>query len=180
MSQIPNWFRFALEALTILGGLHGIAITLVLFFKQDVHGFGTFALLACGLAAYMYVTVAGAIFLQDPKRLRPLFCALAIQIPWISTPGLVYKFAAGLVGSVAFVANHVTDTYSAGFATNWDVGSSWEFRLFQNAPIQLGVNLVALAALVFLRKLGRLTQRPVSQAPPSSDGQRTAATMTKL
>jgi hypothetical protein len=116
-------------------------------------------------AAYAFVTVAGIIFWRQPQRLRPLRWALGLQIPWISNPGVVYQFAAGLYGMVAFVASKTGDRYSAGFTTKFNLGSSCELRLFQDAPFVLGINLVPLGALLLLN---RLTQTADAKNEPPS------------
>jgi len=74
-------------------------------------------------------------------------------------PGLVYKFSAGLYVAVAFVAKHVGDRYSAGLTGNFNLGSSYELRLLQDAPVEVGVNIAALAALFLLRRANVPTSR---------------------
>src|SRR5260370_6416 len=94
-----------------------LAVCMVLCFPFE-HCFplvqGTSVFFSAILIAYIYVTAAGVIFWRQPNKTRPLMCALAIQIPWISPPGLVYKFSAGLYIFVAIIAEHHGDKYSAG------------------------------------------------------------------
>ena len=151
MAQMRAWLRLTLIGTTVVGGLLGIAVTLRAFFRSEP-GFGTFGLLGCALLGLVYITAAGLLYWRDPKQVGPLTWALAIQIPWISMPGFVYKFAAGAVGSVALVATHEGDTYSAGFDTNWHTGLWFELRFLQDAQLELGVNVAALVLLVLLRK----------------------------
>ena len=54
------------------------------------------------LALFTYVTISGLMFVLDPERKRPLIAALAIQIPWISSSVIVYKFAAAFHAVVNF------------------------------------------------------------------------------
>src|ERR1700722_13925417 len=171
MSHKPPWFRLTLLGVTIVGGLHGIVITVGAFFRPDVPGFGVTVLLVCMVGAYAYVSAAGVVFWRHPDQSRPLFWALMIQVPWISLPGFVYKFAAGLSRSVALVANHTGDKYSAGFGTNWNLGSSSEFRLLQDAPVELGVNVAAVLALLLLRSLTRSTPEALGEPPSKGDEQ---------
>jgi hypothetical protein len=95
--------------------------------------------------------------------------ALAIQIPWISLPGLVYKFSAGLYVSVAFIAKHYADKYSAGLNSGFNLGSSCEVRLLQNAPIELGVNVTALVALFLLSRSITSTSATLKEPSPKND-----------
>jgi hypothetical protein len=176
MSQVRAWVRFVLTAVTVLGGMHGIALPLRALFSPSSQGFVAAVLFGAMLIAYTYVTVAGVIFWRQPNRRRPLIWALAIQIPWISLPGFVYKFSAGLYVSVAFIAKHLADTYSAGFNWSFNLGSSCEFRLFQMAPIELGVNVAALAALFLLNKSITSTSPSLTEPLPTDDGQSSAAT----
>lgn len=169
MSHVRAWVRFALLAITVLGGLLGIVITLRALFSPDSQGFGTFFVIGVFLVAYIYVTVAGVIFWRRPNQTKSLKWALAIQIPWISLPGLVYKFAAGLYLSGALIAKHQADKYSAGLDWTFQLGPSFEFRLLQDAPIQLGVNVVALAALLLLTRSITPTSATLTQPMPEDD-----------
>jgi hypothetical protein len=123
------------------------------------------------LIAYTYVTAAAVIFWRQPNRTRPLIWALAIQIPWISLPGIIYKFSVGLYAPVAFIAKHDAPRYSAGFSWRFNLGSSCEFGLFQMAPIELGVNMVALALLFLLKNLIASTKTTLTEPLPKHDGQ---------
>lgn len=173
MSKIPAWFSFTLLALTVLGGLHGIVISIQALFSPSASIF-----FIAILIAYIYVTATGVIFWRQPSQTRPLMWALSIQIPWISLPGFVYKFSAGLFVSVAFVAKHEGDKYSAGFAGNFNLGSSCEFRFLQNAPIELGVNLVALAALLLLSRAVISTRAALTEPPSNNDSRNSSDTVT--
>ena len=152
MSQVHSGFRFTLLAVTGLGGLHGVVISLKGLVSASSQGFGEFLFVSIILVAYAYVITACVIFWREPNETRPLKWALAIQIPWISLPGCVYKFVAGLHASISIVAKHHSDTYSAGLNWSFDIGSLYELRLFQSAPIEIGVNVAALAALVLLNR----------------------------
>jgi len=176
MSQVRAWVRFVLAAVTVLGGLHGIALSLRALFTPSSQGFGAAVLCGAILIAYTYVTAAGAIFWRQPNRRRPLIWALAIQIPWISLPGFVYKFSAGLNVSVSFIAKHHADTYSAGLNGSFNLGSLCEFRLFQMAPIELGVNVAALAAMFLLNESITSTSPTLTEPLPKDDGQSSATT----
>jgi hypothetical protein len=152
MSQVRAGFRFTLLVVTVLGGLQGVVISLKGLVSASSQGFGKYLLVSILLVVYAYVTTAGVIFWKDPNETRPLKWALAIQIPWISLPGFVYKFVAGLHVFIGFIAEHHGDRYSAGLNWKFNLGSSCEFRLFQGAPIEIGVNVAAFAALFFLNR----------------------------
>jgi hypothetical protein len=152
MSQVSAWFRLTLLAVAVLGGLHGIVICLEALFSPTSQGLRAFILFGAMLAAYIYVTAAGLIYWRRPNQMRPLAWALTIQIPWISLPGFVYKFSAGLSVCVALIATRHRDMGSVGVNGNFKLGSSCELRLLQDAPIELGLNVAALAALFVLNR----------------------------
>jgi len=176
MPQARAWVRFVLAAVTVLGGMHGTALSLRALFTASSQGFTAAVLCAAILIAYTYVTAAGVIFWRQPNRTRPFIWARAIQIPWISLPGFVYKFSAGLYVSAAFIAKHHADKYSAGLNGSFNLGSSCEFRLFQMAPIELGVNVAALAAMLLLNKSITPTSATLTAPLPKDEGQSSAAT----
>jgi len=146
-----TWLRFTLIGTTIVGGLWGIGVTLRDLFSSE-RGFGASVVSGCILLGFVYVTTAGLLFWRDPKQVRPLIWALAIQIPWISMPGLAYKFEAGWYWSIALVATQKAETFSIGFGTKGDIASSCELMLFQDSQLELGINAAALALLVLLRR----------------------------
>jgi len=86
-------------------------------------------------------------------------------------PGLVYKFSAGFYVAVALVAKHLDDKYSAGLNWNFSLGSSCELRFLQNASVEVGVNIAALAVLFLLRRAISATGMNPEEPSPKSDGQ---------
>jgi hypothetical protein len=168
MAQMRGWLRLTLVGTTVVGGLLGIAVTLRAFFRSEP-GFGTFALLGCALLGFVYITAAGVLYWRNPRQVQPLTWALAIQVPWISLPGFVYKFAAGAVGSIALVATKEGDTLSAGLHTYWHAGSSFELRFLQDAQWELGVNAAALLLLVLLQRSIHLTADAVEAQSSTAD-----------
>jgi len=176
MSHARAWFRCTLLAVTVLGGLHGIVLSLRALFSPSSQGTSVF--FSAILIAYIYVTAAGVIFWRQPNKTRPLMCALAIQIPWISLPGLVYKFSAGLYIFVAIIAEHHGDKYSAGLNGKFNLGASCEFRLLQNAPMELGVTVAALAALFLLSRSITSASATLMGPSPNNDDQNSSSAVT--
>jgi hypothetical protein len=93
------WLRLTLITISVGGGFTGFALT----FQALQSGLsshtepllnllimGIFLLLNAGVAA------SGLLFVHDPECTRPLAASLAIQVPWISSPFLTYRFASGL------------------------------------------------------------------------------------
>jgi hypothetical protein len=171
MAQMRTWLRFTLISMTVVGGLYGAAMTLLAFFRADAPGFGVSVLFGCILLGFVYVTAAGLLDWRKPRQVRPLIWALAIQIPWVSMPGLVYKFAAGFLWAITLYATQKSGKYSSGFNIRFKVGSTSELRFLQDAPLELGVNVAALALLVLLRKSTRLAANTVEAQSPITDAQ---------
>lgn len=156
------WLRLTLITMTVGGGFAGFAGTLQSLFNSP--GASTLKLVLIFIFAclYVFVTVSGLLFVNDPRRTGPLVAALALQVPWISSSLITYKFAAGFE-SFIFVGS--PEKQNAIVHLGWDFlfGSSWKFGLSQENPVRLGVNLAALAILLLLLRALRSSNRV---APP--------------
>ena len=97
------------------------------------------------MVLYAFVAAAGLLFVYDPQRTRLLQAALAIQIPWISTPIIVYKFASGLYGFLTVGSPREPGRFGVYFGGEALLGSSYQFAWLQKNPWTVGVNFVALA-----------------------------------
>jgi hypothetical protein len=165
---MKTWLRWTLVTMTVGGGFTGVVVSLSAF--QSFFGSqgqappGSFLQMAVFLVLNSYVTVSGLLFVQDPRRTHPLMAALAIQVPWISSAIIAYRFAAGieLVLSVNGPTNAADSVFRLGYA--YFLGSSCELSLLQEHPFSLGVNLWALALLLLL---WRSSQSPNPVAPPT-------------
>ena len=103
--------------------------------------------MALFVLVYGFIIVSGLLFVQDARKTRPLMVALAIQIPWLSTPVLVYRLAAGLHLTVGFIGTSGNLSLTSKFL----LGSTWEFALGRDDNVGLGVNLVALLLVMLLK-----------------------------
>lgn len=120
---------------------------------------------------YVFVTVGGLIFVHDPQRIGPLVAALGIQIPWISSSLVLYKFAAGVQAFITVGGSEKANTVGVHFGWDFLLGSSWRLALLQERPLGIGVNVAALAMLaVTLRSTNGLTSptKPESRGPRPS------------
>jgi hypothetical protein len=128
---MKTWLRLVLITMTVGGGFAGVLITGQLLFNSGSQGLAYSVIMAVFLALYAFVTASGLLFVYNPRRIHPLFAALAIQIPWISSPLLVYKVAAGFhlvltVGSFEYAGvSRVT------FRAETLFGSMFNFVLLQ-------------------------------------------------
>ena len=136
---MKTWLRLTLITVTVGGGFTGIAVTLQALFSPQAHPLAYFLILVC-VGLYVFVTASGLIFVHDPQRTSPLIVALALQVPWVSSPLIAYKFAAGF----HVTAGLVSGQFSGGFR----FGCDFQINFFQQLPWGAGVNLFALALLV--------------------------------
>src|SRR3974390_169512 len=93
---MKTWIRWILLVLTIGGGFMGLALTMEALFKQVTGGFFSYLMGGVALALYIFIIVSGLLFAESPKHLTPLRVAFLLQIPWISSPVLVYGLSSGL------------------------------------------------------------------------------------
>jgi len=69
--------------------------------------------------------------------------ALALQIPWLSSPLIAYEFAAGFRCTVAVIGG------SFKWGVTW-LGANYELGLLEDNPWGVGVNLFAVVMFVLL------------------------------
>src|SRR6516225_2116906 len=99
---MKTWLRLTLVTVTVGGGFTGVAITLQALLSPQQQPLAYILLLAF-LALFAFVTASGLIFVHNPQRTALLVPAIALQIPWVSSPLIAYKFAAGFqVGAALF------------------------------------------------------------------------------
>lgn len=115
------------------------------------------------MGLFAFVFACGLLFVYDPKRTGPMLAALAIQIPAVSSPAIVYQLAAGLGVFINYGGLDKGNTI--GFRFSWFFGYGWKASLLGNEPFMFGVNVVALT--IFL--LVWWTLHPGNQLAPTSD-----------
>jgi hypothetical protein len=86
--------------------------------------------------------------------------AFALQVPWISSPLVTYRFTAGFQLSAGIIGG--------GLTASFRLGSDFHFFLLQPHPVGLGINVAALAVLVFL--LLAIRRQPVPPSLPREAG----------
>jgi len=167
---MKSWLRLTLVTMTVGGGFAGFAGTFLTLSNSQGEGLLALVLRVVFLVLYMYITISGLMFVHNQRIVRPLAAALAMQIPWISSPLLVYDVAAGPSAVIG-----VGSPTQAGklFTIDWQLlmGSSWRFEILQGARWRMSVNLLALALLILLRKstqTGSSTASHATSADPNS------------
>jgi hypothetical protein len=162
------WLRLTLITITVGGGFAGLAATLQALFNSPGASTLNLLVMIVFMGLYAFVMVSGLIFVHDPRRTGPVVAALAIQIPWISSPLIVYKFAAGVQAFV--MAGSPEKANSIGVHFYWDLllGSSWRFAVLQDNSWGVGLNVAALAILAMswqALRWGRQSTSPTNAEP---------------
>jgi hypothetical protein len=148
------WFRRLLLIL-IGGGFIGIALTAQAFPQSD-RVIAYVALLAF-VILNGYGIFLGVRLSDGSAPLRHLRLYFALQIPFISSPIIAYRFATGLQVTIAMI--------QSGLRWDWRLGSEGQFAILSSAPWGIGINVVAVAIVLLL--YSRLAVMP-EEGPPVS------------
>jgi hypothetical protein len=133
------WFRRLLVILTIGGGFLGVAIT-AQFFSQVDKVIGYLVLLAF-VGLYGYGICLGVKLSEGSALLRHLRVYFGLQIRFISSPVIAYRFTTGLQTTIAIT--------QSGLRWDFRLGSEGQFAIISQEPWGFGINVVALT-IVFL------------------------------
>lgn len=154
---MSSWLRLTLITMTVGGGFTGLVVSLQIFIQSLGQQWPSILIAAIMLLLYIYVFVAGLLFVQSPQRTGPLFWALLIQIPWISSSILVFNFAAGL----GFLLGIKYADSGIGFAPGWyyAIGAHSDLVVMRHNPVIIGMNICAFGFLVLLLRSSGMPAR---------------------
>ena len=158
---MKTWLRLTIITMTVGGGFSGVALTSQVLVHSTVL-WPNNLVIATFLALYAFVLVSGLLFVQNPKNSRLIIVALAIQVPCLLSPKVVYRFASG--GSIVLGIGTAQGTSGVKLDADAGFGSNFAFELLKDRRWSLGVNMVALAILVVLL---RAIRAPVPVVQPS-------------
>jgi hypothetical protein len=91
---------------------------------------------------YLYAIYLGLRLADGHKPIWGLVFYFALQIPWIDCPSFSYRFYSGALLTLIFAE----DGYRWAGAIGW----LQQLRISSNAPLMIGVNVIALAVLLVL------------------------------
>ena len=173
-SIMKTWLRLTLVTVTIGGGFTGFALTFEKLWSPQGLGIAAIVIYIVFLLLFAFATASGLLFVHDPHRVRPLLAALALQIPVVSTPLLVYKFCAGayLIATVG----SPRQSGNFGLYFGWSAGLGTMFRFSWNQkdfPGDIGVNLCALLLFILLWKSTQTPQPAKLPAIPVAEDAQT-------
>jgi hypothetical protein len=161
---VKTWLRLTLVTMAVGGGFTGVAVAFQALLGPQGRRPINFVLIGAFLLLFAFVTASGLLFVHNPKRTGPLLLCTAIQIPWVSSPIIAYKFAAGFQVCVALIGGK----FSGGFR----LGSDFQINLFQRLPWGIGINLFALLMFVLLLRAEQARDQPPAPEvaiPPESN-----------
>jgi hypothetical protein len=98
------WLLLTLVLAMVGGGFAGLTTCAQLLVGAGGRGLGYDLPALIFLLLYLFVTISGLLLASHPQRTGPALAALAIQIPWVSFPLFIYKFAAGFQLALAIGA----------------------------------------------------------------------------
>jgi hypothetical protein len=145
--------------LTIGGGFLGVVITLEAFVTAGWSiSIPNALLIVVFVALYGYGLFAGLRFADHPEDKKHLALFYWLQVPWVSSPFIAYRFTSGFHVSGAFMDSKLSGAFR--------LGSDWQFSLFNHAPWGIGVNVFALVMVILLMKKNQ--NQEIASAPASA------------
>lgn len=143
------WFRWLLLVLTIGGGFMGLAIAVQAMFAQDASGFFYYLFCCVAIGLYCFVIVSGLLFAENSRCITPMRVGFALQVPWVSSPILVYGFGVGCRITTGL------GLLDGRFSATFRFGSDFDLFIFGHHPWFVGINVFAVLMLVSLAVYGR-------------------------
>jgi len=161
---MPSLCKWLLAAFTLIGAALGAGLTLWILvpplLRQEAVAAPIVLIFVGVTALYVLGGVAAVRFALDPARRRLLRYYYALQVVALASPMLEFRFFSGahLLPTLDF------QPWRVGFGLDFWLGSTWQVQFNSDAHWALGVNLVAVAVLWWLR------ERPRRDAPGNPVG----------
>jgi hypothetical protein len=134
------WLRRLLVILLIGGGFTGVAL-ITEFVFPPMKSIARITLLGF-VCIYCYGIFIGLKLSEGTASLKYLRLYFALQIPFVSSPIITYRFGSGLQVTLAIT--------ESGLTSICRLGSEFQFAISSSAPWGIGVNFVGLAILFLL------------------------------
>lgn len=136
-------YRRVIAVIEIIGSVVGVITTLNTMISSGIYGL-FFSVIMLG--AYIYVGFAGWwLWKGYVKGYKASLIVQAAQIPVFVSPIITYQFVAG--ATLRLLAG----TGGAGFY--FHLGSMWDLNLLHDAGISIGINVVAIAGYIIIKKI---------------------------
>jgi hypothetical protein len=164
---MKKWLRLVLLVITVGGGFAAGSQALTLLLHPQIIDVSHMLLAVIALAMSIFVMSSGLIIAINPTDVRLLIPAIAIQIPYLSSSFLTYKFGAGLPCFI--IVGAPEDAGRVGLYGGFEalVGGSWKLSFGGDHPLRVGINLAACLLLILLWRERRSIQ---TSTPPAFAG----------
>jgi len=163
---MKTWLRLTLVICLVGGGFTLLTLSTYGLFQLGLNH-RTELLLNWWFAAAIsiFTVVSGLVVVYDCSRTRLAQLALALQIPYFSSPWFGWRMACG-AGLTAVVSNKPIEGFTPFAGVVWinvEIGAKWAFSYFDQQPLGIGINIVALFLFIALRH----STRAASQTGPA-------------
>jgi len=143
---MPPYLKWPIAALTLIGSIVGGGLTLATLLGMSSQGLSVRALPVFVIVAALYALglAAGVLFAQNAARRGLLRFYYLLQILWLTSPLVSFRFVSGAHIMPAIVGEKFTFSY--GLGSVWHVAGA-----SPAAGWGLGINLIALVIFWLLR-----------------------------
>jgi hypothetical protein len=161
---MKKWLRLVVIVVTIGGGFAAGSQAITLLLHPQVVDASHVLLAFIAVAMSIFVMSSGLIFATDPTDVRLLIPALAIQLPYLSSSFLTYKFGVALPCFI--IVGPPEDAGRVGLYGGFEalVGGRWKLSYGGDHPLRIGVNLTVCLLLILLWQARRSTQTDTPSA----------------
>ncbi len=148
------WGTRVIGVLQIGGGFLGLTTTLELLVTRE-HSLATAIVTLVIMGVFVFGILAGLALLERRRfGIRGSQMFQLIQIPILASSLLVYRLSAGLLIGVGIGGRET----QLAFVSR--LGTDWELYVGADRPWLVGINLAAVAALVFLWRVEHTLVKP--------------------
>jgi hypothetical protein len=141
---MKSWLRKTYIILTVGGSFTGAVLTLQAFMSSREAIPMVYAMYVGFIGLYSYGTWAGLRFAEKEEDKGHLIIFYWLQVPWLSSPIIGYRFTAGFHISGALIGDRLSGLFR--------LGSDWQCDLLRSIPWGIGLNVFALIMVVILMK----------------------------
>ncbi len=162
-----KWFA-VIAILQIIGG--GMGIWVSIQYLADDGNIDAFVLLVTSIFIAFYLTGIYAGWLlwkEHPQGITLSMFIQLLQLPQISIPGITYLFVNSLEISLVIWSNSLPVSFTdIHFGPDMTFGSYWGLTLGGFEEFFVGLNVLSLAILLYLRSKRRLVSQTTPQTVP--------------
>lgn len=159
---MKTWLRLTLVTCTVGGGFTLLVGSLWALSHIDQNLPLAVALDWIVIASSVFIIVSGLVLVYDPRRTRLAQVALAIQIPYLSSPLFVYKLISGAGLYTVFSLQPIEGftLFGGNIWIRFQLGGYSSLAILEAHPLGIGINWVALFLFMMLRNSMRAASLP--------------------